>query len=282
MTFQFTKSYRVLLHVLAVLAICHSTRLGFGADAKQEDSQAESQAQFQRLRQSDWHEVFFDTGAGNWRDKWFLDGQVGQVSNTNQGMELRAGSEFRDDAHHMVLWTKQSFSGDLKIEFEYTRLDSEKRCVNILYIQATGSGVGPYAKDISRWTELRRVPAMNTYFNHMQTYHISYAAYPNNAAGDDYIRARRYMPESKGLRGTDLTPDYFKTGLFKTNVPHGITVIKHGPDLFMHIRGSGKEMLCHWKNDSLPPITTGRIGLRHMYTRSARYRDFRISVPQHP
>ena len=28
----------------------------------------------------------------------------------------------------------------------------------------------------------------------------------------------------------------------------------------------------------LEPVTEGRIGLRHMYTRSARYRDFRLSA----
>jgi hypothetical protein len=81
------------------------------------------------------------------------------------------------------------------------------------------------------------------------------------------------------LQGTDLTPDYFGTSLFKTGVPHKITVIKRRQELFMDIRNADKQMLCHWNNDSLPPIVAGRIGLRHMYTRSARYRDFRIAVP---
>jgi len=118
------------------------------------------------------------------------------------------------------------------------------------------------------------------YFNHMHTYHISYAAYPNDQdSTEDYIRTRRYMPEANGLRGTDLAPDYFRTGLFKTGVPHTITVIKRGQELFMHVRNDEKQMLCHWKNESLPPILEGRIGLRHMFTRSARYRDFRIFAP---
>ena len=45
---------------------------------------------------------------------------------------------------------------------------------------------------------------MSMYFNHMNTYHISYAAYGNTDEPDkhDYIRARRYMPESgNGLKG---------------------------------------------------------------------------------
>ena len=73
-------------------------------------------------------------------------------------MELTAGSEFGNNAHHMVLWTKESFEGDLKIDYEYTRLDEATRCVTILYIEATGSGKGPYVKDISRWNELRKCP----------------------------------------------------------------------------------------------------------------------------
>jgi hypothetical protein len=243
------------------------------------ETSSETRAEFNGLRKADWREVFHDPCTKDWQKLWFLDGQKATVKNTPKGMELTAGPEFRNDAHHMVLWTKQQFAGDLKIEYEYTRLDAETRCVNILYVQATGSGAGPHAKDIAEWARLRTVPAMRMYYNHMHTYHISYAAYPNaDDLTEDYIRARRYVPEANGLRGTDLAPDYFRTGLFKTGVPHRITVIKRGQELFMHVRNDEKQMLCHWDNQSLPPILAGRIGLRHMYTRSARYRDFRIST----
>ena len=57
---------------------------------------------------------------------------------------------------------------------------------------------------------------------------------------------------------------------------------KEGQELFIHIRGDGREKLCLFRNDALPPIAEGRIGLRHMYTRGARYRDFRVSVPAPP
>lgn len=33
------------------------------------------------------------------------------------------------------------------------------------------------------------------------------------------------------------------------------------------------------RNPDLPEITEGRIGLRHMFTRAARYGNFRVSVP---
>jgi hypothetical protein len=33
-------------------------------------------------------------------------------------------------------------------------------------------------------------------------------------------------------------------------------------------------------NSDLPAISAGRIGLRHMFTRSARYKNIRISTPE--
>lgn len=279
-TFMNAKNARLLLSAWLFLGFAVSPGTWAAEDQHSGVTSPESHAKFARLVEADWEEVLCDPGTGDWRELWFLDGEIGTVTNTPKGMELQAGPEFKNDAHHMVLWTKQSFKGDLKIEYEYTRLDSEERCVTILYVEATGSGTAPYSKDILDWAELRKVPSMKSYFNHMNTYHISYAAYPNaDDATEDYIRARRYMPEAKGLKGTDLAPDYFRTGLFAPGVPHKITVIKHGQELFMHVRNDKKQMLCHWKNETLPPIVEGRIGSRHMYTRSARYSDFRISVP---
>ena len=86
----------------------------------------------------------------------------------------------------------------------------------------------------------------------------------------------------KGLVGTELKDEYAQTGLFETAVPYRITVTKSGQELFMYIRGDGREQLCHFRNVALPPIVEGRIGLRHMYTRGARYRHFRVSVPAEP
>ncbi len=239
------------------------------------------QKAFEQASSGNWQEVFADPCTDDWHEKWFLDGEIGTVTSGPTGMELTAGPEFRNDAHHMVLWTKESFEGDLKIEYDYTRLDNEKRCVTILYIQATGSGEGPYAKDISEWNELRRVPSMKTYFNNMNTYHISYAAFPN--FGDDrtsYIRGRRYMPNKTGLRGTDLDPDYFPEGLFATGIEHRVTVIKKDRDLYMRVENPDGVSYFHMTNPELPVITEGRIGLRHMFTRSARYRNIRIAAAQ--
>jgi hypothetical protein len=239
------------------------------------------QAAFKQADHNHWQSVFSDSGTGDWTEQWFLDGEVGTVTTGPDGMVLTAGPEFKNDAHHMVLWTKENFAGDVKIEYEFTRLDDETRCVNILYIQATGSGEEPYVKDISEWNELRREPAMRMYFDHMHTYHISYAAFPNE--GDNrqsYIRARRYIPNATGLKGTDLKPDYYPEGLFATGVPHTITVIKQARDLFIQIENAEQSVYCHMSNPDLPAITEGRIGLRHMFTRSARYKNINISTPK--
>ena len=48
--------------------------------------------------------------------------------------------------------------------------------------------------------------------------------------------------------------------------------------LFMRIQNTEQTLYCHMRQPELPEITEGRIGLRHMFTRSAVYRTFRVSV----
>jgi len=233
---------------------------------------------FAGIKALDWETVFMDPGTGDWRERWMLDGLEGDVSNGPEGMTLTAGPHPSDNASHMVLWTQESFTGDVRIDYEYTRRDRAEQFVNIIYIQASGSGEGPYDRDISRWNALREVPAMSLYFNHMNLLHISYAAF-GPAGEDDYIRARRYMPlAGKGLHGTDLEPDYLDLGLFRTGETFQITIIKKGTQLMMEIRNEERRQLCHWETSAFPAILEGRMGLRHMWTRSATYRNFRVST----
>jgi hypothetical protein len=196
-------------------------------------------------------------------------------------MELWAGPTPKSNADHAVMWTKESFAGDIRIDYEYTKLDSAEQYVTILYIQATGYGEGPYAKDISQWASLREVPAMRNYFDFMHSYHISYAAFGADLNGldNDYIHARRYMPGlDDGMRSIDFKPKPVRTGLFAEGIPHRITVIKKGIDLFMHVRNEDAERLYRWTTITAPPVLEGRVGLRHMWTRGAVYRDFRVSL----
>ncbi|MCA1759147.1 MAG: YesU family protein [Bacteroidales bacterium] len=233
---------------------------------------------FEKLESdSKWQLKMSDDGKGHWQTNWFLDGEIAKVENSEKGMHLQAGPEFGNDAHHMVLWTKQSFQGDVKIEFDYTRTDNETRAVNILYIQATGKEEGEFTKDISEWNNLRTVPSMRTYFNNMKTLHISFAAFPNDEETQDYIRVRRYpvLPE-KSFRELEVKPTFFDTGLFKTGETYQITVIKTDERLFFKVIGKDNSKLYSWNTSHLPPLKEGRIGLRHMYTRSALYENFKV------
>jgi hypothetical protein len=249
-----------------------AVRTPTGADASLYDAAAAA---------SEWQIVFHDCGTDDWTKNWFLDGKVGAVENTRHGMELRAGPQFGNHSHHMVLWTNEVFTGDLKIEFDYTRIDFAERAVTIVYIQAQGSGPAPFEADIHAWRHLREVPTMGIYLNHMEAYHVSLAAMENS--WDDkggYIRGRRYIGQNFGLHGTELEPEYFVPGeLFEPGVPHRISIIKRDRDIFMRIAREGLTYDAHFHNEPFEPILSGRIGLRHMFTRSARYGDISISQP---
>ncbi len=243
---------------------------------------SEDEAAYEAEVSAGWDEAFYDDGTGDWQDRWFLDGEHATLTNSELGMDFTAGPTHLNHAHHAVLWTKQSFEGDVKIEYEYTKLDDTIWCVTLLYIQATGKGEGRYTRDISEWGDLRREPLMPLYFEHMNLYHISYAAWdgfnkdPNDPG---YVRARRYRAGS--IQGTELQPDtYTAAGFFQTGAPHKITAIKSGSHLYFNVENAttGESMLCHWENTEFPPVLEGRIGLRHMFTRSARYRNFKVFV----
>ena len=122
---------------------------------------------FRAALNAPWQEIFYDSCTNDWQENWRLDGQRATVTNAADGMTFIAGPTIRDDSHHAVLWTKRSFEGDPRIDYEYTRVDKETRAVNIIYIQATGSGEPGFEEDISLWQEKRRIPAMRTYYDNM-------------------------------------------------------------------------------------------------------------------
>jgi len=244
-------------------------------DLKEESIIANSEEEkiFNKLYKSAVEVLFFDDCTQDWTKNWILDGKVGYVENSKDGMALYAGPEIKNDAHHVVLWTKQSFYGDLLIEYDYTRLDSRDGQVNIIYIQATGSGEGEYSKDIFEWNELRVVPSMRSYYNNMNVLHISYAAL---SEVEDYIRARRYRPDfNNKMVGTDLGSQY-KTGFFDTGIKHHITIIKKGFDLYMKVSNDQQTTLYKWNYKDHPEIVEGPIGLRHMFSRSSMYKNFTV------
>ncbi|WP_044211339.1 DUF1961 family protein [Flammeovirga sp. OC4] len=225
-----------------------------------------------------WDLVFKDNCKKDWTQKWTLDGQIATVENTNEGMHFSAGPEAKNDAHHAVLWTKESFEGDIKIEYDYTRTDTANKYVTILYIQATGDGEDQFVKDISEWEKFREVPAMRKYFENMNLLHISYAAFGNDGSGFYYVRSRRYpKPKNKGFNTIRIDPSYDYKGFMKTGQKYHVVAIKSGSQLYFKITSEeGEEELFTWDLSGFDPITEGRIGLRHMYTRSAIYKNFKI------
>jgi len=266
---------KFFLRIIIIVIICGGL---LEVNAQKTDSKVYN-AKFKKLLKRNWKQKFFDSGTVDWRKKWFLDGERAVVKNTQSGMIFAGGPIVRDNASHAVLWTKDIFDGDVKIEFDFTRLDTINRWVNIIYIQAAGKGQKPYVKDISKWSDLRQIPYMRTYFNNMDLLHISYAAFNNtDDKPDDYVRARRYPRLSKKSFGTtNIPPDSFKTGLFLPGVKYHFTFIKTDKDLFFEVKNADVHRLFHWPLKNVKALKAGRIGIRHMWTRCSRYQNISIS-----
>lgn len=239
-----------------------------------------NQKDFNTLKSlKEWELTFSDTGDNNWQNHWFLDGEIAKVEHNKYGMELIAGPVNRNDAHHAVLWTHQSFKGDLKIEYNYTRTDNELVNVNILFIQATGIGTKEFAKDITQWNDYRKVPTMSKYWLNMNAIHVSLAAFPmvNDDPENDYIRIRKYpAPNIDSFKRTEINPFFTNTGLFKSGVTYKMTWIKINSKLHLQVKGDEITKHYMWDLSNFSLITEGRIGLRHMFTRSAAYKNFKI------
>ena len=226
--------------------------------------------------------LFDDSGTEDWTQKWFLDGEKARIENGPMGMYYAAGPEPQNDTCHAVLWTRKTFSGNILIEFDYTRADTVTSYVNILYFHASGKGGKNFPKDISRWNDKRSVPSMRIYYQNMNAYHISFAAFRAHEDGTkyDYIRLRRYNPaERSKLAGSEILPDKFDTGLFKPFHTYHIQVARYGNEIEMRIQNKSDakdKLTLLWDASNVPSCNDGRIGLRHMYTRSSIYKDFKV------
>jgi hypothetical protein len=223
-----------------------------------------------------WKEVFTDPGTKDWEAKWFLDGKLASVTNSPAGMVFRTGPVSGGDASHGVLWTKQSFVGDIRVEYDFTRLDAvtSHTSVCICYLQATGVGVGPYVEDIFAWRELRQVPSMSLYYNNMNCYHFSYAC--TGGADHSYVRARRYPAKGSFDKDTRLLPSYENLDLFNPGETWHFVFEKIGTQLTFTATKGGEKHTWNWDASSFPPISGGRVGFRQMLGRESRYANVAI------
>jgi len=227
---------------------------------------------------AEWQSGLTDAGPGDWKTQWFLDGKVASVSNTPDGIVLRSGPIAAGDSGHAVLWTKASFTGDLRIEYDYTRLDANRdhTSVCILYFDATGLGTPEFPKDIFAWRDRREVPTMSLYFRNMNAYHISYAC--TGGEDNDYIRARRYPTKGKFQQDTLIEPSNGNVPPFATGETWHLVVDKIGQNITMTASHGTEMHTWRWGASSFPPLNEGRVGFRQMRGRESRYANIRIST----
>jgi hypothetical protein len=233
--------------------------------------------------------LFEDPMTANWEKNWFLDGKEAIVEHRDGGLLFHSPSsgvssedknKYREkfDSHHAVLWTRQEFEGDIRISYEFTRLEAS--WANLLYIQAQGIGSGPYEEDIYAWKELREVSSMDKYFNYMNLLSLSLR---------DEIRCKRYpwndVERDMSYEDTLVEPMAPHAGL-----PDGKTyrlVVekrKESCRLVIHEVDSGKEVIDFtWdlsnpsEERKAPFVEKGRIGLRQMGGNQAVYRNFKVT-----
>lgn len=261
-----------MLYRLAIAVFTYSLFLGCKSIKTEEISKV-----FVNLEKLPWQLVMSDDCSEEYIANWHLDASVATIENSDDGMTLKAGTMPYNDTSHMVLWTKQVFEGAIKVEYDYIRRDTSQIGVNIIYLLASGSGLGPYSEDLFEWNELRKVPAMRTYFNHVSTLHISYATFGNGSDEKSYLRARRYLPETgKGLEGTALAPEYYYDDLFEKDVKHHISIIHKDDKIYMKVTIGDRIERFWFDTSSHPKVEKGRIGLRQMWTRSATYSNFKV------
>lgn len=225
-----------------------------------------------------WGIVFSDPGVGDWKEHWFVEGLKATVEYDGEGIVFSSGPVPMEQASHAVLWTKQSFEGDIRIEYDYTRLDSmtASTAVNILYIQATGIGTHDSPTDIYLSTKQREVPWMKSYFLNMNALHISYSTSGPKRA--NYVAARRYPAKDQEgfMQGTLVQPIYENVDLFKPGETYHITALKEGKGLTFTAEREGKTHKFEWDTSAFPSVTEGHVGFRHMWARSSRYQNIRV------
>lgn len=229
-----------------------------------------------------------DSMLDNWEANWFLDGDLAIVEHQDEGLLFHSPSsgvspqdknKYREkfDAHHAVLWTRKEFKGDIRISYDFTRIETS--WANLIYIQAEGIGTPPYERDIYAWREMRGVASMDKYFNYMNLLSLSLRK---------EIRCKRYPwnDVSRDLKHEDtlVEPMVDHDGL-PNGKTYSLVIEKRKKSCWLRIREAGSEAYIidyTWdlSNPSderkQPYVENGRIGLRQMGGNKAIYRNFKV------
>lgn len=224
-----------------------------------------------------------DPMTGDWQKNWILDGKKVRLQPGENGLYFEPGpvTKAQDPveyhAHHGVLWTRQEFEGDIGIRYEFTRVSPG--ITSLLYIQARGIGVPPYAEDIHAWRALRDIPAMDKYFTYMNLISLSFRG---------EIRARRYpwMDEARGIRFEDtLIEPMLDYDQFPPGKTYLIDVERRETTLTLRVQELGNPKnriertwnLTENVDPHRPPLSrNGRIGLRNMGGVNVIYKNFQV------
>jgi hypothetical protein len=82
--------------------------------------------------------LFEDSLAEDWQANWFLDGLNATVEHRDGGLAVLTEASKVDkrvdraafDAQHAVLWTRESFEGDIRITYKITDTETGEAVVN--------------------------------------------------------------------------------------------------------------------------------------------------------
>ncbi|MEX0775931.1 MAG: hypothetical protein WD042_09495 [Phycisphaeraceae bacterium] len=66
------------------------------------------------------------------------------------------------------------------------------------------------------------------------------------------------------------------TGLFRPGETYQCCAVETDDDLFFQVRGEEAGDVFHWELEDVQPLSHGRVGIRHMWTRCSRYADFKV------
>ena len=230
--------------------------------------------------------LFEDSMAQDWQANWFLDGENAVLEHRDGGLAFITESSKVDkrvdraafDAQHAVLWTRESFEGDIRITYKYTKLPG---CSwqKLIYVQAQGVGEGPFIEDIYAWKDRREVAVMSAYFNYMDLIGLSLRnqirckRYPwNDMDGNGLKTEFKPRAQNKGMpigHELDVLVEKRKKSILLriTDIETGETVVDHTWDLT-------DERILEQRDPKY--IETGRIGIRQMGGHKINMRDFKV------